>query len=134
MRALAAVKPGRKLLEEVGASVLLELGARGKTAFEEILQPFCDRLDFDEATTLARRFFPLGRQVPVVVDPRHALGRPVVEGTNVTTEAIMSLVRGGETVEDIAGSLAISLEAVKAAKAFELSQSARPARALHNVG
>jgi uncharacterized protein (DUF433 family) len=36
----------------------------------------------------------------------------------------MSLVRGGETVEDIADSLAISLEAVKAAKAFELSKAA----------
>ena len=59
-----------------------------------------------------------------MVDPRHAFGRPVIEGTNVTTEAIMSLVRGGETVEDIADSLAISLEAVKAAKAFELSKAA----------
>jgi len=115
---------GKGLLRELGDGVLLELGTKGQTAFEEILPPFCDRLDFDEATSLARRFFPLGRQVPVVVDPRHAFGRPVIEGTNVTTEAIISLVRGGETEEDIADSLAISLEAVKAAQAFELSKAA----------
>lgn len=115
---------GKKLLKELGDGVLLELGAKGQTAFEKIVEPFCARLDFDDATSLARRFHPLGKDVPVVVDPRHAFGRPVIEGTNVTTEAIMSLVRGGETVEDIADSLAISLEAVKAAKAFELSKAA----------
>ncbi len=40
------------------------------------------------------------------------------------TEAIMSLVRGGETAEDIADSLAISLGAVKAANAFQLRTAA----------
>lgn len=115
---------GKLLLHELGDGVLLELGTKGQTAFERILQPFCDRLEFDKATTLARRFFPMGRDCPVVVDPRHAFGRPAIEGTNVTTEAIMSLVRGGETVEDIADSLDITPEAVKAAKAFELSKAA----------
>jgi len=115
---------GKRLLHELGDGVLLELGTKGQTAFEKILQPFCDRLEFDKATTLARRFFPMGRDCPVVVDPRHAFGRPTIEGTNVTTEAIMSLVRGGEMVEDIADSLDITPEAVRAAKAFELSKAA----------
>lgn len=115
---------GQKLLKELGDGVLLELGAKGQTAFEKLVEPFCARLDFDEATSLARRFHPLGKDVPVVVDPRHAFGRPVIEGTNVTTEAIMSLARGGESVEDIADALEISPAAVKAAKAFELSKAA----------
>ena len=115
---------GRKLLKEMGDGVLLELGAKGQTAFEKIVEPFCARLDFDEATLLARRFHPLGKEMPIVVDPRHAFGRPVIEGTNITTEAIMSLVRGGENLEDIADSLAITPEDVKAARAFELSKAA----------
>lgn len=115
---------GKRLLHELGDGVLLELGTKGQTAFEKILQPFCDRLEFDKATTLARRFFPMGRDCPIVVDPRHAFGRPAIEGTNVTTEAIMSLIRGGETVEDIADSLDITPEAVQAAKAFELRKAA----------
>ncbi len=115
---------GKKLLKELGDGVLLELGAKGQTAFEKIVEPFCARLDFDEATSLARRFHPLGKDVPVVVDPRHAFGRPTIEGTNVTTEAIMSLVRGGEAVEDIAEYLSITPEAVKAAKTFETSKAA----------
>lgn len=115
---------GKKLLKEMGDGVLLELGARGQTAFEKILEPFCARLDFDDVTSLARRFHPLGKEIPIVVDPRHAFGRPVIDGTNVTTEAIVSLVRGGEAVEDIADSLAISVEAVKAAKSFEFNKAA----------
>lgn len=115
---------GRKLLKELGNGVLLELGSKGQTAFENIIEPFCARLDFDEATSLARRFHPLGKNSPIVVDPRHAFGKPVVDGTNVTTEAIMSLVRGGESFIDIADAFEISLEDVKAARAFEMSKAA----------
>ena len=91
---------------------------------KKILQPFCDRLDFDAATSLAQRFFPLGREHPIVVDPRHAFGRPVIDGTNVTTEAVMALLRGGETIEDVADSLAISDVAVRAARIFEMKRAA----------
>ena len=115
---------GKGILKELGDGVLHELGASGQTAFEKIIQPFCAKLDFDGATSLASRFFPLGREHPVVVDPRHAFGRPAIEGTNVTTEAILSLLRGGETPEDVAESLAISLNAVQAARAFELHKAA----------
>lgn len=115
---------GKGMLKELGDGVLLELGASGQTAFEKIVQPFCAKLDFDGATSLASRFFPLGREHPVVVDPRHAFGRPAIEGTNVTTEAILSLLRGGETPEDVAESLAIPLNAVQAARAFEQHKAA----------
>lgn len=115
---------GKGILHELGDGVLLELGSKGQTAFEKILQPFCDRLDFDAATSLAQRFFPLGRDYPIVVDPRHAFGRPVIDGTNVTTEAVMALLRGGETIEDVADYLAISDEAVRAARTFEMKNAA----------
>ena len=115
---------GKGLLHELGDGVLLELGSKGQTAFEKILQPFCDRLDFDAATSLAQRFFPLGREHPIVVDPRHAFGRPVIDGTNVTTEAVMALLRGGETIEDVADFLAISDVAVRAARTFEMKKAA----------
>ena len=115
---------GKKLLHELGDGVLLELGTTGQTAFEKIVQPFCDRLDFDAATSLARRFYPLGKEQPIVVDPRHAFGRPVVEGTNVTTETILALLKGGESIEDIADSFHIPEDAVRAARVFETKKAA----------
>jgi uncharacterized protein (DUF433 family) len=108
----------------MGDGVLMELGSKGQTAFERIVEPFCNRLDFDAATSLARRFFPLGKDRHIVVDPRNAFGRPTVEGTNVTTEAIMALLRGGETLEDVADVMELSVEAVMAARAFETSKAA----------
>jgi len=115
---------GKGLLKELGDGVLLELGTSGQTAIQKIIDPFCTQLDFDQASLLASRFFPLGRNHPIVVDPRHAFGRPVVEGTNITTEAIMSLLRGGEAAENIAESFAIPLAAVNAARSFEQSKAA----------
>lgn len=115
---------GRTLIKSLNEEILLELGTAGQTAFNKVLEPFCAGLDFDAASSLAKRYFPLGRDKPVVVDPRHAFGRPVILGTNITTQAIMSLLRGGETVENLAESYRIDPEAVLAAKAFEQMKAA----------
>jgi uncharacterized protein (DUF433 family) len=115
---------GKTLMKTLGDDVLLELGTRGQTAFSKVLEPFCASLDFDQASSLASRYFPLGREHPVVVDPRRAFGRPAIEGTNLTTESIMTLLRGGEAVENIAESFRITPEAVLAAKAFEQQKAA----------
>ena len=114
----------RALIKSLNDDILLELGTHGQTAFSKVLEPFCASLDFDQASSLASRYFPLGRERPVVVDPRRAFGRPVIEGTNLTTEALMSLLRGGESAENIAESFRITTEAVIAAKAFEQQKAA----------
>ncbi len=109
----------RALIKSLSDEVLLELGTNGQTAFRKVIQPFCESLDFDETSSLASRYYPLGRDKPIVVDPHHAFGRPVIEGTNITTEAIISLLRGGEAVEDIAESFEIDQQALMAALEFE---------------
>jgi uncharacterized protein (DUF433 family) len=115
---------GKSLLKALGDDILLELGTRGQTAFGKILEPFCASLDFDPTNSLATRYFPMGRQHPVVVDPRRAFGRPVIEGTNLTTEAVMSLLRGGDTEEDIAEAFQVDLAAILAARLFEQKKAA----------
>ncbi|MEO5715390.1 MAG: DUF433 domain-containing protein [Luteolibacter sp.] len=115
---------GKKLIKSLDEDVLLELGTRGQTAFSKVLEPFCASLDFDQASALASRYYPLGRNQPIVVDPKHAFGRPVIEGTNLTAEAIMALIRGGEAVENIAESFQITTETVLVAKCFEQRKAA----------
>jgi uncharacterized protein (DUF433 family) len=110
---------GPCLLKELGNQTLLELGSGGQTGFEEVIAPFCERLDFDQASRLAQRFYPEGREKSVVVDPHHAFGRPVIEGTNITTEAIASLVRGGENPGDVAANFGLEVRQVEEAWAFE---------------
>jgi uncharacterized protein (DUF433 family) len=110
---------GRHLLKELGDESLLELGSGGQKAFEELIKPFCYRLDFDALSDMAARYFPLGRDGGIVVDPGHAFGRPVVEGTNLPTETIATLVHGGETIEDIATAYQLDKAQVDAAWAYE---------------
>ncbi|MDX6767536.1 MAG: DUF433 domain-containing protein [Candidatus Methylacidiphilales bacterium] len=114
----------RRLLKEMGHQVLLELGSGGQVAFEALIGPFCHRIDFDASTRLAARYFPMGRDHQIVVDPRHAFGRPVVCGTNITTEALASLIKGGEKIEDIADDFRLDPGAVQEAWRFETRQAA----------
>ena len=115
---------GRRMLKELGTDTLLELGTGGQSAFEAVIAPFCHRLDFDTSSHLAARYFPLGREVPVVVSPTHAFGRPVIVGTNLPTETIASLVRGGESLDDIASEYQLSRDCIEHAWRFEQRQAA----------
>jgi uncharacterized protein (DUF433 family) len=110
---------GKKLLKELGNSALLELGTGGQTAFEDVLDPFCHRLDFDSTSQLVSRFYPEGRHSCIVVDPQHSFGRPVIAGTNLTTQAIAQLIRGGEHLEMVADDFQLPLVHVQEAWRFE---------------
>ena len=51
----------------------------------------------------AARWFLLGRDIPVVVDPRFAAGRPSVAGSGIRAETILaSFFRGGESIDALA--------------------------------
>ena len=66
----------------------------------EILAPFCEKIEFDRQS-LAQRFFPLDRHHTVVIDPHRQFGQPVVGNTNILTETVFNLYRGGESADFI---------------------------------
>jgi uncharacterized protein (DUF433 family) len=114
----------RELLKEMGDCALLQLGTGGQTAFEKVLQPFCEKIEFDSASKLAAKLFPAGRESSIVVDPRHAFGQPVILGTNVTTEAIALRLRAGETESDLADDFDLTEQQVREVRDFELALAA----------
>ena len=114
----------RELLKEMGDCALLQLGTGGQTAFEKVLQPFCEKIEFDSASKLAAKLFPAGRESSIVVDPRHAFGQPVILGTNVTTAAIALRLRAGETESDLATDFDLTEQQVKEVRNFELALAA----------
>ena len=115
---------GVRLLRELGDEAILEVGANGQTAFANVIRPFCHRLDFDADSHLATRFYPAGEDKTIVVDPRHSFGRPVIAGTNITTESIACLRRAGERADDIAEDYGVNLSQIDAAWNFELRAAA----------
>lgn len=110
---------GKKIIITLDRHKLLELGTYGQTALKEIIEPFCQKLDFDINSELARRYWPLGRDSSVVVDPKHGFGRPTLLGTNISTEVINSLISAGEPKEDIAHLYDISLIQINDVFRFE---------------
>jgi uncharacterized protein (DUF433 family) len=123
LRGLLTVSSHR-LLKELGDDALLELGTSGQTAFEKVLGPFCEKLDFDSTSNLAARFFPNGRNSNIVVDPRHAFGQPVIIGTNLTTAALASRLRGGESESELANDFNLTEQQVREVRDFELALAA----------
>ncbi len=108
---------------------LLEVGRKkGNQAWHEFLSPFLKTLDYttDAGLTpqVARRWWPMGREVPIVVDPAFGFGRPAIGQTGVRTAIILEHFRAKETVDEIAQDFDVSPMEVQRALQFELDRAA----------
>jgi uncharacterized protein (DUF433 family) len=76
---------------------------------------FLEKVDFDDdGTGDARRLYPLGRSVPVVLDPDHGFGEPTLtSGARIGT--IAELVAAGEPRDRVAAVYDITVDDVDAA-------------------
>jgi uncharacterized protein (DUF433 family) len=88
-----------------------------------VLEPFLDEVDFDESTALAERWWPLGRQTPIVLDPRVAFGAPTIAGTRLRTLTVAG-VTARASPQAVARSYELSLTAIRAAVQFEATLAA----------
>lgn len=70
----------------------------------------------------AIRWYPRGRNVPIMVDPRFAAGRPAVANRGVTVDIIQRRsLNAGQSVEEIARDLRVPETAVEAALGFDIA-------------
>ena len=104
--------------------VLLEVGRKKRMqAWNEVLDPFLQELDYD-ANQLVARWWPLGRSTPVVIDPQYGFGFPVVAKSGVRTEIILERFRAGDLKEQISADFNIEQVHVERALQFELQRAA----------
>lgn len=73
---------------------------------------FLKNLEFDEEL-MASRFWPLGKEKSILVDPKRKFGHPVVGKSNIYPETIYNLYKAGEPVNFIAFTYEISEEEVR---------------------
>ena len=66
-----------------------------------LIQETVDQLEYAE-DELASRWFPVGRTIPIVIDPRLSAGLPVIDGRGVTVQAIRKRFKAGLRIEFIA--------------------------------
>lgn len=72
-----------------------------QTNLVDIIERFCQKIDFN-GDKLAVRFWPLGKDKRVVVDPKHQFGAPTVPGTNINAQVLYHMSQSGERVETLA--------------------------------
>ena len=98
----------------------LESGA-WQLQWAEPMRQFLDKVEFN-AEAVAERLYPLGRSVPVVIDPEVVFGIPQVAGIRTEVIAESYLEFGDE--QEVAASWGVSVPEVKAALRWELSKAA----------
>lgn len=118
------------LTDEEGAwleKLLVDAGESGQIMWAE---PVWDRIrefDYDERHSLAIRWFPRGRDGPIIVDPRIQFGAPILRDSGLATWAVRERFQAGESVQEITEDFGIQESAVWHALEFEEVGAAAPA-------
>ncbi len=107
-----------RFAEEGEDVYLMNASRRGQLAWPEVLDAFIESIDYEERT--AHRWWPLGREAPVIVDTLLNGGRPSTARSGVRTLAIaVQRDREGLDVPAIAFDVGATEEEVRAALRFQ---------------
>jgi uncharacterized protein (DUF433 family) len=104
--------------EAGGDAHMIDLAQR-QHVFAEITTPFIKQLEYSASGDLLR-WYPMGKERPVVLDPRLSFGAPIIKGHGVPTAALQA----GESENSIAEWYELPHDAVHAALEYERSLAA----------
>lgn len=115
------VTDGRELFvelhRETGEPSLIEIVKR-QAVFAQIVRPFLKELEFADGTGLVR-WWPLGEQRLVVLDPTRNFGRPIVARHGVPTEVLASAAKATGSVAEVSRWYEVPEEEIQDAVEFE---------------
>ena len=118
---------GRTILAEItketGDRALLDI-LGDQFVFETVIASYLYAgLDFNELKEPAR-WWPLGNDRSVVIDPRRAFGAPIIARTGVPTKILNSAVNAEQSVEFVAKWYGVKIDEVTDAVQFETKLAA----------
>jgi uncharacterized protein (DUF433 family) len=112
---------GKHIIEELkNASDQIEYEEIAKTqrVFTSVVHPFIRDLEFSADRRLLR-WWPLGTQRSVVLDPHRQFGQPIVTDAGVATEILYLAVKAGQSERDVANWYEVQESGVRDAVDFE---------------
>lgn len=113
----------RDLHAETGENCLVEI-ATNQAVFAEITKPFLKQLEFRDGTVL-ERWWPLGKDRNIVIDPRKNFGQPTIFREGIPTETLArSYEANTSSFEEVARWYEISPKSVQEAIEYEQSLAA----------
>lgn len=115
-----------EIADRAGEPQLLDL-ARSQLGFGRIIGPsLYAGIEFLD-NEVAARWWPLGQQVPVVIDPTRSFGQPIVSDGGVPTRTLVDAVNAEGSVARVARLFEITPRSVHAAVRYESQLSERMA-------
>ncbi|HLC03221.1 MAG TPA: hypothetical protein VJK02_09305 [Anaerolineales bacterium] len=105
---------------------IMALLTGGQYSIAPIIAQLATRIEFDEVTGYAERYYPLGKKGLVVIDPKFSFGRPTLVGRRgITTANVIDLYRGeAKRLQPVCKWLGLSRREAQAAIGYELSIAA----------
>ena len=110
----------RKVEEEIGHHLTVNVSRFGQIAFSSILDIYLDRIERDKSGPI--KVYPLRRagdaDKSIVILPGVASGRPTINGTGIRAEVIWNRSRAGETTEELAEDYGIEPRVIEKAISY----------------
>ncbi len=122
LRAELRAHAGKVFLDRYGQ--LIELSASGQLAMRRLFDEHLKRVEWDSSKFPVRLYPFLSAAAPsdgrpIVIDPRIAFGRPVVQRKGISTSAITERIDAGETVNDVAADYDLGPSEIEQAILYE---------------
>lgn len=73
---------------------LLQLLSGGQWVISEIVLQYAEEVDFDEQSRAVARWWPMGKEEPVVIDPALSFGKSTIEHRGLKTSNVYSFYLG----------------------------------------
>ncbi len=108
---------GRKILYKIDDDIIINADKTKQLNFAGIIKEFCKQMDFGK-DQLAIRYWPLGKDKNIIVDPHHQLGQPTIKNTNILAETLHRMHSAGEKINFIASLYDVSANDVNASIEF----------------
>lgn len=118
---------GSKIYLQMKASgdAILELLSGGQWVIASIIQQLAERIEFHKPTGLARRWYPMGRDGLVVLDPLVSFGRPTIVGRGIATAIVYDFYLGeNRNPRSVHSWMGLNRKEARAAIEFEESLAA----------
>ena len=90
------------------------LGSSEQRSLPGLVMDIVRQLDYDESD-LAAKWYPAGKEAPIVIDPRVSAGLPTIVGRGVTVNSLRKLHKAGYTIEFIADDFRMKADEVERA-------------------
>jgi uncharacterized protein (DUF433 family) len=107
-----------EIAQKENISSLLDLINR-QYQFEEIIEPILyGHIDFDNLD-FAEKWWPMGRDEGIVLDPSRNMGQPILSKYNIKTELIYELYKTNHSINEISDWYELDKNSIETAINFE---------------